>query len=71
MIVKNKDMNISEEQKKNPQRLEINNISGYERVNVKWIVKDGSKFTVRVESVKGGLASATPEPASPLTRNEN
>jgi hypothetical protein len=59
MIVKNKDMNINEEQKKNPQRLEISNIAGYERVDVKWIVKDGSKFRIRVESMKGGRADAT------------
>ena len=57
MIVKNKDLNINVEQKKNPKRMEVKNIAGYERVNLKWIVKDGSKFTIRVESVKGGLAS--------------
>ena len=41
--------------------MEIQNIPGYQRVDVKWIVKDGSKFTVRVESVKGGRASAQSE----------
>jgi hypothetical protein len=61
MIVKNKDMNISEEQKKNPDKLEIKNIAGYERVDLKWIVKSGSKFTIKVESVKGGRASAQSE----------
>jgi hypothetical protein len=61
MIVLDKDMNINEEQKKNPQRMEITNIPGYERFNLKWIVKDGSKFTIRVESVKGGSASAQSE----------
>jgi hypothetical protein len=61
MIVKDKDMNINQEQKKNPQRMEINNIAGYERVALKWIVKDGSKFTVRVESVKGGRATGQSE----------
>jgi hypothetical protein len=61
MIVEDKDRNINEAQKKNPQRLEIQNISGYQRVNVKWIVKGGSKFTVKVESVKGGRASAQSE----------
>jgi hypothetical protein len=57
MVVLNKDMNINEEQKKNPERMEVTNISGYERVNLKWIVRDGNKFTVKVESVKGGTAS--------------
>jgi hypothetical protein len=61
MIVLNKDFNISEEQKKNPRRMEISNIAGYQRVDLKWIVKDGSKFTVRVESVKGGRTSAQSE----------
>jgi hypothetical protein len=31
------------------------------RVTIKWIVKGGSKFTVRVESVKGGRASVQSE----------
>jgi hypothetical protein len=61
MVVLNKDLNINEEQKKNPRRMEISNIAGYQRVDLKWIVKDGSKFTVRVESVKGGRTSAQAE----------
>ena len=61
MVVINKDMNINEEQKKNPQRMEIDNISGYERVNLKWIVKDGARFKIKVESVKGGICSAEAE----------
>jgi len=39
--------------------MEIENIEGYERVNLKWIVKGGSEYTVRVESIKGGRASAS------------
>jgi hypothetical protein len=61
MIVEDKDLNINREQKKNPQRIEVANIAGYQRINVKWIVKDGSKFTVRAESVKGGRATAQSE----------
>ena len=61
MIVENKDMNINVEQKKNPGRLEVKNIPGYTRINLKWIVKDGNKFTIRVESVKGGTASGQTE----------
>jgi len=56
MVVEDADLNINNEQKKRPERMEISNISGYERVKLKWIVKDGNKFTVRVESVKGGRA---------------
>ncbi|OFY64249.1 MAG: peptidase M14 [Bacteroidetes bacterium RBG_13_43_22] len=61
MIVENADLNRTTEQKKNPQRMEIQNIYGYQRINLKWIVKGGSKYTVRVESIKGGRASAQTE----------
>jgi hypothetical protein len=61
MIVQDKDLNINSEQKKNPQRLEISNIAGYDHVDLKWIVEDGNKFTVRIESVKGGRAFSQAE----------
>jgi hypothetical protein len=82
MIVENADLNITTEQKKNPQRMELSNIPGTlsagggggfgggfgrggsasgNKINLKWIVKGGTKFTVRVESVKGGKASAQSE----------
>ncbi len=58
MIVQNADLNITAEQKKNPERMEISNIPGYQHFDLKWIVKGGDNYTVRVESVKGGRASA-------------
>ena len=61
MIVTDKDRKLNQEQKRKPQRLEIENISGYSHVDVKWIVKDGNRFTVRVESVKGGRAESQSE----------
>jgi hypothetical protein len=61
MIVLDPDLNRTIEQKKNPQKMELSNIASYQRTNLKWIVKDGSKFTIRVESVKGGRASAHSE----------
>jgi hypothetical protein len=61
MIVENADLNRTTEQKKNPERLEIQNIAGYQQVDLKWIVKGGNKFTVKVESVKGGRTSAQME----------
>jgi hypothetical protein len=61
MIVLDKDNNITTEQKKNPGRIEVSNIPGNTYVNVKWIVKGGSKFSVKVESVKGGVASGQSE----------
>lgn len=61
MIVEDVLQNRTTEQKKNPQRIEVNNIPGNSRADVRWIVKGGSKFTVRVESVKGGRATAKSE----------
>jgi len=61
MIVTDKDRNLNQEQKKNPGKLEVSNIEGYSHVDLKWIVKEGSKFTVRVESIKGGYTSAQSE----------
>jgi len=61
MIVADKDRNITKEQKKNPQRMEVQNIEGYQHIDLKWIVRDGNKFTVKVESIKGGRSSAQSE----------
>jgi hypothetical protein len=41
--------------------MEIRNIAGYQRVDLKWIVKGGNKFTIKVESVKGGRVSGQSE----------
>ncbi|MFO7853348.1 MAG: M14 family metallopeptidase [Bacteroidota bacterium] len=59
MIVLDKDRDICKEQVRKPQRIEVENIPGKSSVTVRWIVKGGNKFTVRVESVKGGHASGT------------
>jgi hypothetical protein len=61
MIVENRDLNIATEQKKNPRRMELPNIAGYQQIDLKWLVKGGTRFTVRIESVKGGRASAQTE----------
>ena len=61
MIVLDKDKNINQEQTKNPQRIAIPNIAGYQHFDIRWIVKDGEKFTVRTESIKGGRSSASSE----------
>jgi hypothetical protein len=61
MIVTDRDNNIGREQKKNPSRLEIENISGYQHVDVRWIVRGGTKFIVSAESVKGGRVTARSE----------
>jgi hypothetical protein len=61
MVVLDADFNRNAEQKKNPQRIEITNIAGYQHVDLKWIVKGGTKYTIKVESVKGGRASGQAE----------
>jgi hypothetical protein len=58
LIVTGAALDVFTEQKENPARMEIPNIRGNSKVTLKWIVSSGSKFTVRVESVKGGRASA-------------
>lgn len=61
MIIENADLNITTEQKKNPQKMELQNIAGYQKIDLKWIVKGGTRYMIRVESVKGGRASAQTE----------
>ncbi len=61
MIVDDMLQNRTREQEKNPSRMEISNIPGKSRIDVRWIVKGGSRYTVKVESVKGGTASSLSE----------
>jgi hypothetical protein len=61
MIVDDVLQNRTREQKKNPQRMELTNIPGNSKVDLKWIVKGGTKFTIKVESVKGGRATGQSE----------
>ena len=55
MIVNNIDFNVTTEQKTNPAKLKVRNIPGNSVVRVRWIVKGNSKFTIKVDSEKGGL----------------
>jgi hypothetical protein len=57
MIVEDILQNITRDQKKNPDRLELPNISGNSKVDLKWIIKGGTKYTISVKSVKGGSSS--------------
>ncbi|MDZ7773264.1 MAG: M14 family metallopeptidase [Balneolaceae bacterium] len=57
MIVDDRDMNQTVEQKVNPQQLEVENIPGMDSVVVRWIVSGSGDFTVTVDSEKGGVAS--------------
>ena len=57
MIMQNVYTNQSEEQKINPSKLALNNIPGRSTVTVRWIVKGNQKYTITVDSAKGGLIS--------------
>lgn len=57
MIVNNRDLNISTEQKNDPANIKVPNIPGNGTVTVRWIIQNAGKYTVKVESKKGGLAS--------------
>jgi len=59
MQVENRDLNLTTEQKNNPQTIEVNSIPGLGAVTVKWIVQGGGKYTVSVDSKKGGVASGS------------
>jgi hypothetical protein len=59
MIVDNADLNITTEQKNNPQTVQVQNIPGLDKVTVRWIVQGTAKYSVIVDSKKGGTVSKT------------
>jgi Zinc carboxypeptidase len=57
MTVENLNPSAATEQKNNPQSVEVNNIPGLGQVTVRWIIQSGTKFTITVDSRKGGTVS--------------
>lgn len=57
MVVTNRDMGFTVEQKLDPTNIKVSNIAGNSFVTVRWLVKEGNKFNVTVNSKKGGIAS--------------
>ncbi|MEJ7611277.1 MAG: hypothetical protein WKF88_08885 [Ferruginibacter sp.] len=57
MVVDNADLNITTEQKNDPSAIELRNIPGLAAVTLRWIVQGTGKYTVTVDSRKGGTAS--------------
>jgi hypothetical protein len=57
MIVENADLNITAEQKTSPETIAVRNIPGLGTVTVRWIIQGAGKYTVTVDSRKGGTAS--------------
>ncbi|QED39123.1 peptidase M14 [Antarcticibacterium arcticum] len=56
MLVNDEDFNKVEEQKHNPEKIQVKNIPGMESVKVRWIVSGNGKYRINVDSVKGGTA---------------
>jgi hypothetical protein len=59
MVVDNRDLNINTEQKTAPAAILVPNIPGQSTVTVRWIVQGAGKYTITVDSRKGGLVSKT------------
>ena len=57
MVVDNPDLNLTTEQKTNPATIGVRNIPGLGTVTVRWIIQGTGKYTVTVDSKKGGMAS--------------
>lgn len=57
MTVDNLNPAAAVEQKNNPQTIEVNNIPGLGRVTVRWIIQGNTKYTITVDSKKGGVVS--------------
>jgi hypothetical protein len=57
MVVDNPDLNITTEQKTDPAAVAVRNIPGLGFVTVRWIVQGSGKYTVTVDSKKGGTVS--------------
>ena len=55
MVLEDRLQGIGREQKRNPQKLNVNSIPGMGVVSVRWIVEGKGPFTVTVDSEKGGL----------------
>lgn len=59
MIVNNRDLNITTEQRNDPANIKVANIPGNGTATVRWIVQGAGSFTVKVDSKKGGEVSKT------------
>jgi hypothetical protein len=57
MIVDNADLNLTTEQKTHPATVAVRNIPGLGTVTVRWIIQGSGKYTVTVDSKKGGVVS--------------
>ena len=57
MLVENADLNIKREQKNDAERIEVANIPGLSSIKVRWIIQGSGKYTITVDSRKGGVVT--------------
>ncbi|MEO5889126.1 MAG: M14 family metallopeptidase [Ferruginibacter sp.] len=57
MTVDNQNPAATIEQKNDPQTIDVDNIPGLGQVTVRWIIQGNTKYTITVDSRKGGVAS--------------
>ena len=57
MVVQDMDLSLSTEQKVNPSKMVLANIPGNSTVTLRWIVSGKGKYTITVDSAKGGLVT--------------
>lgn len=60
MVVENADFNKVSEQPFDPANIRVKNIPGMGTVTVRWIVRGNSRYSIRVDSAKGGVVDWTP-----------
>lgn len=59
MIVDNADFNRVREQTYSPEKMEVANIPGNDMIHIRWIVSGSGRYTITVDSAKGGMVSAS------------
>lgn len=57
MTVDNRNPTSAIEQKNDPQTIEVDNVPGLGEITVRWIIQGNSKYTITVDSRKGGVVS--------------
>ncbi len=55
MTVDNRNPVAATEQKNDPQTIEVDNVPGLGEITVRWIIQGSSKYTITVDSRKGGV----------------
>ena len=57
LMVDNRNPTSATEQKNDPQTIEVDNVPGLGEITVRWIIQSNSKYTITVDSRKGGVVA--------------